>query len=62
LSEVLQRSGIIDNGLPVDTVLLLIASVSRVMVMEEDLGVTIGHKNTRDLVERYIAENEGPAD
>lgn len=62
LSQVLQRSGITDNGLPVDTLLLLIASVSRVMVMEEDLGVTVGHKNTRDLVERYIVAIEGPAD
>lgn len=63
LSELLQRSEITNAaGLPLDTVLLLIASVSRVMVMEEDLGVTVGHKNTRDLVERYIAEIEGPAD
>ncbi len=62
LSELLQRSEIINAGLPLNTVLLLIASVSRVMVMEEDLGVTVGHKNTRDLVERYIAEIEGPAD
>ena len=44
-----------------DTLVLLIASVSRVMVEEEDLGVAVGHNNTRNLVERYIAEIEGPA-
>jgi TetR/AcrR family transcriptional regulator len=61
LSNAFERSGITES-LPLDALLLLVASVSRVMVMEEDLGVTVGHKNLRGLVERYIDEIEGPAD
>ena len=40
---------------------VLMASISRVLVMEDALGVTTGHAEVRDLVDRYLADVEGPA-
>lgn len=58
LSGVLDRYGIDPEVLPTPAVLMLIASLSRVIVMEEALGVTAGHAQALALVERWLAELE----
>ncbi|SPM38532.1 hypothetical protein MNAB215_709, partial [Mycobacterium numidiamassiliense] len=39
----------------------VIAAVSRVMVMEDSLGVSTGHQNTLAMVEHFLAKLEGSA-
>lgn len=58
LSEVLKRSGVVDDVVRPDALMLVIASVSRVLVMEKSLGVTSGHRNLRALVEHYLDQME----
>jgi AcrR family transcriptional regulator len=42
---------------------VLITSVSRVLVMEQELGMSAGHKETAEWVERYLRRLEGePSD
>jgi len=61
LSEALQRSGIVDDVVRPDALMMVLASVSRVLVMEKSLGVTAGHKNVRALVEHFLYQLEqGP--
>ena len=59
LSQALERSGIVDDVVRADALMMVLASVSRVLVMEKSLGVTAGHKNVRTLVEHYLDEVEG---
>jgi AcrR family transcriptional regulator len=61
LSEVLERSGIVDDVVRPDAVLMVMASVSRVLVMEKSLGVTSGHRNVRALVEHFLDQLERKA-
>ena len=58
LSEVLDRSGIVDDVVRADALMMVLASVSRVLVMEKSLGVTTGHRNVRALVEHYLHQLE----
>lgn len=44
---------------PASLVLLMVA-IPRTMVIEETLGMTTGHDATRDDIERYLTEIEGP--
>jgi TetR/AcrR family transcriptional regulator len=59
LSELLGRLGVTNDVIHPDAVMVLIASVSRVMVMEKSLGVSTGHKNMLAMVEHYLAKFEG---
>jgi AcrR family transcriptional regulator len=59
LSELLQQLGVTNDVMRPDAVMVLIASVSRVMVMEKSLGVSTGHKNTLAMVEHYLEKLEG---
>ncbi|MGA7055417.1 MAG: TetR/AcrR family transcriptional regulator [Mycobacterium sp.] len=59
LSELLEQLGVTNDVIRPDAVMVLIASVSRVMVMEKSLGVSTGHKNTLALVEHYLTKLEG---
>jgi TetR/AcrR family transcriptional regulator len=58
LSEALERSGIVDDVVRADALMMVLASVSRVLVMEKSLGVTSGHRNVRALVEHYLKRVE----
>ena len=58
LSEVLERSGLVDDVVHADALMMVLASVSRVLVMEKSLGVTSGHKHVRALVEHYLDQAE----
>lgn len=46
--------------LPPAAVSMLMVGISRVLVMEQGLGLTTGHAETLALVERYLDEIEGP--
>ncbi len=59
LSELLGQLGVTNDVIRPDAVMVVIASVSRVMVMEKSLGVSTGHKNTLAMVEHYLAKLEG---
>jgi AcrR family transcriptional regulator len=61
LSELLERLGVTNDVLRPDALMVLIASVSRVMVMEKSLGVSAGHENTLAMVEHYLLTFEGDA-
>ncbi|ABW10174.1 MULTISPECIES: TetR/AcrR family transcriptional regulator [Parafrankia] len=58
LSRVLTAAGVDPATIPPVVVTCLMASVSRVLVMEGALGMTMGHRETIDLVERYLTEIE----
>lgn len=62
LSELLERLGVTNDVIRPDALMVVIASVSRVIVMEKSLGVSTGHKNTLALVEHYLAKLEGDCD
>jgi AcrR family transcriptional regulator len=59
LPRLLEKYGIDPEALPPLALLVLMSSVSRVLVMEETLGVTAGHAETHALVERFLAQYEG---
>jgi AcrR family transcriptional regulator len=61
LGPALARYGLDPADTPPDAVLVLLTSLSQVLVMEEALGLTTGHEETRALVERMLAGLEGPA-
>jgi AcrR family transcriptional regulator len=60
LSHVLDDYGIDPDVFPPEAVLVVITAISRIMVLEQSLGVTTGHAETRALVEQYLARFEGP--
>jgi TetR/AcrR family transcriptional regulator len=59
LSEMLHRLGVVDEVVRPDALMVVMASVSRVLVTEKALGVSMGHKNTLALVEHFLANLEG---
>ena len=58
LASVFAEYGIDPEAFPPDAVLVVITAISRIMGLEERLGVTIGHAETRALVERFLARFE----
>jgi AcrR family transcriptional regulator len=64
ISTALQRYDIDADGdfgrIPPVVWSVLITSVSRVLVMEQELGMSAGHKETVELVERHLGRLEGP--
>jgi AcrR family transcriptional regulator len=60
LATALAAAGVDAAEVPPDAVMVLMTSVSRVLVMEEALGVTAGHAEMRALVEHYLTRYEGP--
>lgn len=62
LSDVIGRYDHLDTDLfPATTITVLIASVSRVLGMEQAMGMDIGHADTNRLVEHLLDVLEGPA-
>jgi AcrR family transcriptional regulator len=61
LSDVLERYGLDGpDTLPPVVMMVLMTSVSRVLVMEEEmLGMSAGHAETVEIVERYLRRLEG---
>lgn len=59
LSTLLERYGIDAAEVPPLVWSVLMTSVSRVLVMEEALGMSAGHAETVEFVERYLHRLEG---
>ncbi len=59
LSQVMEQQGIDTEGFPPVAVMVLITGVSQILVLEEALGMSVGHAETRALVERCIVQLEG---
>lgn len=59
LSKVLQRYGVDPARVPPLVWSVLMTSVSRVLVMEQALGMSAGHAQTVEFVERYLRRLEG---
>jgi hypothetical protein len=58
LGGVLQRYGVDPEEFPTNALLVLMTAVSRVIVMEENIGMTTGHTEMRALVERLLDRYE----
>jgi AcrR family transcriptional regulator len=61
LTQIMKERGIDIETFPPVAVMVLITGVSQILVMEEALGMSAGHAETRALVERYIVHMEGEA-
>ena len=59
ITPVLERYGIADTIDP-EAFLVLFTSLAQVLVLEDALGVTLGHDAARALVERALTKHEGP--
>ena len=59
LSTILDRYGVDPARLPALVWSVLMTSVSRVLVIEQALGMSAGHRETVDTVERYLRHLEG---
>jgi AcrR family transcriptional regulator len=59
LASVLEDYGIDARAFPPEALLVVVTSVARLLVMEDLLGLTLGHCETRALVERFLAAYEG---
>ncbi len=60
LAPVLERYGADAAAVPPDALVVLITSLSQVLVLEGALGMDLGHKAARDLVEDLLTRYEGP--
>jgi AcrR family transcriptional regulator len=59
LPGILERYGIDTHAVPPLALLVLMTSLSRILIMEQALGVTAGHAETVALVERLLSRYEG---
>lgn len=60
LTPLLAEYGIDVAAFPPMPVLVFVQSLSRLMAIEEGIGLTAGHDETRELVERFLTRLEGP--
>lgn len=58
LTNVLKQDGIDIGSFPPAALLTVMTALSRVLVMEEALGVTVGHAETLELVDRFLSRFE----
>ena len=61
LSDALKTMQIDGEELPAVALLVLMTSISRVLVMEDALGVTTGHAEALSVVQRLLDRHEGTA-
>lgn len=59
VTAALERYGVATQDVPPIVWTVLMTSVSRVLVIEQALGVSAGHAETVELVERYLRRLEG---
>ena len=55
----LERYGTASKDMPPLVAIVLIMGVSQLLVMEQTLGISAGHAQTVELVERYLRQLEG---
>jgi len=60
LASVMEGQGIDTEVYPPVAIMLMITSVSQILVMEEALGMSVGHAETRAMVARILEQFEGP--
>ena len=58
LAEVMEENGIDTDLFPPVMVMVLITGVSQILVMEDALGMTSGHAETREVVDRCLEQLE----
>lgn len=61
ISRVLKERGIDRTAFPPAGIALLMATMSRGVVMEETLGISLGHPELRSLVKRFLKSIEASA-
>ena len=61
MTAALERYGVDASGVPPIVWTVFATSVSRVMVMEQALGMSAGHAETLEFVEGYLRQLEGEA-
>jgi AcrR family transcriptional regulator len=61
LAPLLKEYGIDTDSVPADALLFLITAISRILALEETLGMTSGHAEIRALVERLLTQFEAHA-
>jgi AcrR family transcriptional regulator len=59
LAAILEGYGVAAQAYPPEVLAVLLTGVSRVLVMERELGLSLGHAQTRELVEQYLRQLEG---
>jgi AcrR family transcriptional regulator len=60
LTRVMGEQGIDPELFPPVMVMVLITGVSQILVQEEALGMTVGHEETRAVMEHFLDRFEGP--
>lgn len=58
LAMIIKRAGIPSKELPPGALAVFLTAISQIVVIEEALGVTSGHREAKALVESYIARYE----
>jgi AcrR family transcriptional regulator len=59
LAEILAHYGVDPEVFPPVSVVVLATALSQLLIMEEAIGMSAGHAETRALVERFLAQLEG---
>jgi AcrR family transcriptional regulator len=62
LARVMEEHGVDTGMFPPIAIMVLITSVSQILVMEEALGMSAGHAETRELVARVLNQFEAGSD
>jgi AcrR family transcriptional regulator len=60
LPAILARCGLGPDVIPPQAAPVLLTGLSRIIGVEEDLGLTTGHSELKELVERWLDIHEGP--
>jgi AcrR family transcriptional regulator len=61
LAQRLEAYGVDPDEIPPEVVLVVMSSLARSVVTEQDLGMTTGLAEARELIERFLERWEGPA-
>ena len=62
LAKVMEDNGIDTELFPPVMVMVVITGVSQILVVEDALGMTAGHAETRAVVDRYLGQLEKTAE
>jgi hypothetical protein len=60
LSQLIEEYGLKESVQSPESLAVLITSVSRILVMESQLGIVGGHSQVLEFVERWLTRLEGP--
>jgi len=60
LRDHLEEVGLDTKAFPPEALVVALAALASTIIMEEALGMETGLRETRDLVERFLTQYEGP--